>query len=97
LVRHKIFDRFLTPSDSLNLNRKNAVFISEATLGAVALVGLNQLWYADYPRYFRFINDNADWLQMDKIGHFYSTYHLVDLQKCCNGAEQLEATTNLWI
>jgi uncharacterized protein YfiM (DUF2279 family) len=70
-------DRFLTPSDSLNLNRKNAVFISEATLGAVALVGLNQLWYADYPRSnFRFINDNADWLQMDKIGHFYSTYHL---------------------
>jgi hypothetical protein len=36
---------------------------------------LNQLWYADYPRSnFRFINDNADWLQMDKIGHFYSTY-----------------------
>jgi uncharacterized protein YfiM (DUF2279 family) len=70
-------DHFLTASDSLNLKRKNAVFISEAALGAVALVGLNQLWYADYPRSkFHFINDNAEWLQMDKVGHFYSTYHL---------------------
>jgi hypothetical protein len=32
-----------------------------------ALVGLNQLWYADYARSdFHFINDNAEWLQMDK-------------------------------
>jgi hypothetical protein len=36
-----------------------------------ALVGLNQLWYADYPRSdFHFINDNAEWLQT------YSSYHL---------------------
>ena len=70
-------DQFLTPSDSLNLKRKSTVFISEAALGSVALVGLNQLWYADYPRSkFHFINDNAEWLQMDKVGHFYSTYHL---------------------
>ena len=70
-------DQFLTPSDSLHANRRKAVFISEAALGAIALVGLNQLWYADYPRSnFHFVNDNKDWLQMDKMGHFYSTYHL---------------------
>jgi uncharacterized protein YfiM (DUF2279 family) len=70
-------DQFLTPSDSLHSNLRSAVFISEAALGAVALVGLNQLWYADYPRSnFHFVNDNKDWLQMDKMGHFYSTYHL---------------------
>ena len=79
-------DRFLAPSDSLSLKRKNAVFISEAALGAGALVGLNQLWYADYPRSkFHFINDNAEWLQMDKLGHFYSTYHLGRL-----GSEMLQ-------
>jgi hypothetical protein len=39
--------------------------------GHGALVGLNQLWYADYPRSdFHFINDNAEWLQT------YSSYHL---------------------
>ncbi|MGL2994113.1 DUF2279 domain-containing protein [Flavobacterium sp. TSSA_36] len=68
---------FFTPSDSLNIQRRNAVIITETVLGGATLVGLNQLWYADYPKSnFHFINDNAEWLQMDKIGHFYSAYHL---------------------
>jgi len=71
------FDSFFKPSDSLNKKRQNAVVITEAALASVALVGLNQLWYADYPQSkFHFINDNAEWLQMDKVGHFYSAYHL---------------------
>jgi hypothetical protein len=70
-------DSFLTPSDSLNTKRQNTVFISEAVLSTVALVGLNELWYADYPKSdFHFINDNSEWLQMDKLGHMYSSYHL---------------------
>lgn len=68
---------FLKPSDTLNSSRKNLVFLSEAVVSATALVGLNQLWYADYPRSkFHFTNDNKDWLQMDKAGHLYSSYHL---------------------
>ncbi|WP_438861680.1 DUF2279 domain-containing protein [Flavobacterium maritimum] len=70
-------DSFLTPADSLNIKRQNTVFISEAVLASVALVGLNELWYADYPKSdFHFINDNSEWLQMDKLGHMYSSYHL---------------------
>ena len=70
-------DSFLTPADSLNTKRQNTVFISEAVLASVALVGLNELWYADYPKSdFHFINDNSEWLQMDKLGHMYSSYHL---------------------
>ena len=79
-------ERFLKPCDSLNLRRTKAVFISEAAVSTVALVGLNQLWYADYPRSkFHFINDNKDWLQMDKAGHIYSSYHLGRL-----GSEMLQ-------
>jgi Predicted periplasmic lipoprotein (DUF2279) len=38
---------------------------------------LNQLWYADYPKSdFHFINDNNEWLQIDKLGHLFSAYHL---------------------
>lgn len=91
LVLHNTFaqsrlDRFLTPADSLNLKRKQGVLLSEAALGAVTLVGLNQLWYADYPRSkFHVINDNAEWFQMDKVGHFYSTYHIGRL-----GSEMLQ-------
>ncbi|MFV5698380.1 DUF2279 domain-containing protein [Flavobacterium sp. ZT3R17] len=70
-------DTFLTPSDSLNKKRQNTVVISEAALASGILVGLNQLWYADYPKSdFHFINDNSEWLQMDKLGHSFSSYHL---------------------
>jgi hypothetical protein len=77
---------FLKPADSLNIKRKNTVFITEAVLASGALIGLNQLWYADYPKSdFHFINDNAEWLQMDKVGHFYSSYQIGRF-----GAEMLE-------
>jgi Predicted periplasmic lipoprotein (DUF2279) len=68
---------FFKPSDSLNKKRLNGVVISETVLASSALVGLNQLWYADYPKSdFHFINDNDEWLQMDKAGHVFSAYHL---------------------
>ncbi|MDR7210788.1 DUF2279 domain-containing protein [Flavobacterium piscis] len=70
-------ESFLTPSDTLNKKRQNTVIITEVSLATVTLIGLNQIWYADYPKSnFHFINDNDEWLQMDKIGHMYSAYHL---------------------
>ena len=79
-------DSFLKPSDTLNNKRQKAVFVSEAAFSAITLVGLNQLWYADYPRSkFHFINDNQEWLQMDKLGHLFSSYHLGRL-----GSEMLQ-------
>jgi len=77
---------FFKPSDTLNIKRQKAVFVSEAAFSAISLVGLNQLWYADYPRSdFHFINDNKEWLQMDKAGHLFSSYHLGRL-----GSEMLQ-------
>jgi hypothetical protein len=79
-------DGFLKQSDTLNTSRRNAVIVTEVIVASAALVGLNQLWYADYPRSsFHFINDNAEWLQVDKAGHLYSSYHLSRL-----GAEMLD-------
>lgn len=71
------FEAFLKPSDTLNSKRRNAVVISEASLASLSLIGLNQLWYADFPRSkFQTINDSDEWLQMDKFGHVLSSYHL---------------------
>lgn len=68
---------FLTPSDTLNKPRRNAVIAVEASLGSLTLVGLNQLWYKDFERSkFHTINDNNEWLQMDKIGHVFTSYQL---------------------
>lgn len=70
-------DKFLTTSDSLNKPRRNAVAITEATVGSLTLIGLNQLWYSDFERSkFHTVNDNAEWLQMDKIGHVFTSYQL---------------------
>lgn len=87
---------FLRPSDTLCKQRLNVVVISETAMVSTALVGLNQLWYADYPRSnLHSINDNDEWLQMDKAGHLFSTYHLgrfgADALKWsgCNKKEQL--------
>ncbi len=77
---------FLKPSDTLNLKRQNSVFISQALVTSATLLALNQLWYKDYPKSdFHFINDNAQWLQMDKAGHVFSAYQAGRM-----GAEMLE-------
>ena len=61
---------------TVDKKKRNILLISEAAIYTGALVTLNQLWYADYPRSsFHFINDNAEWLQMDKLGHMTASYY----------------------
>lgn len=43
------------------------------------MAGLYQVWYRDYERQpFTFFNDNSEWKQVDKAGHFFTTFHLSD-------------------
>jgi len=68
---------FFKKSDTLNKKRRNAVVISKSALAGGALIALHQLWYKDYPQSsFHFKNDNNDWKQMDKIGHFMTSYYV---------------------
>ncbi len=68
---------FLKPSDTLNEKRRNTVIISEIALSTATLIGLNQIWYADFERSkFHTTNDNNQWLQMDKFGHVFTSYQL---------------------
>lgn len=77
---------FLKSSDTLNKPRRTGVYVGESVALGVTLISLNQLWYKDYPKSgFHFINDNNQWLQMDKLGHMYSAYHLGRV-----GAEMLQ-------
>jgi hypothetical protein len=45
-------------------------------IGYTGVMGvLNAAWYSQYPRSgFHFFNDDAEWLQADKVGHAYSAY-----------------------
>lgn len=70
-------NEFLKPSDTLHVKRRNTIVVSEVVLGTSSLIGLNALWYKDYDRSkFHIINDLNEWMQMDKIGHAFSSYQL---------------------
>jgi len=68
---------FFQRSDTLNKKRRTAVYVTEAALGTATLIGLNEVWYSQYPRSsFKSLNDNSQWMQMDKFGHIFSSYYI---------------------
>lgn len=68
---------FYKKSDTLNIPRRNAVAITKTVLATSTLIALNNIWYADYPRSsFHFKNDNNHWKQLDKAGHFMTSYYV---------------------
>ncbi len=69
-----------TNSDSINHKKLNTVIAASAATYTLAMVGLAHTWYSDFDRQsFRFFNDASEWKQIDKVGHFYSAFHLADL------------------
>lgn len=55
---------------------------TEIVLYSTTMFALNDLWYKDYPkRSFHWINDNSNWLQMDKVGHVTTAYQVGMLGK----------------
>lgn len=50
---------------------------SEAVCYGLTMIGLNDLWYSNYARSpFHLFNDNDEWFQMDKMGHFMASYYV---------------------
>jgi len=63
--------------DTFNIIKARTLLITKASLYSATIVGLNSLWYKDYPRSeFHFINDNAEWNKMDKAGHMTTSYYM---------------------
>ncbi len=68
---------FFKQSNTLNLKKRKLLVYSGITIYSVSMIGLNRLWYAKYPKSnFHTINDNKEWLQMDKIGHAMTAYYV---------------------
>ena len=66
-----------TASPTFNKPRLTFVAGTGSALYLSAFSGLYVLWYKDYPQSpFHLYNDNAEWLQMDKVGHFYTSYYI---------------------
>jgi uncharacterized protein YfiM (DUF2279 family) len=70
-------NRFFTPADSLSKKRITFVSIGIGTTWAGGMIGLHEIWYKNVEKSsFHSFDDGSNWLQMDKMGHFYTNYHL---------------------
>lgn len=68
----------ISNSDTLSPNTRKWI-VSGANIAAWSgsYVMLNKAWYLQYAREkFHFFNDNAEWNQMDKLGHLWTTYQV---------------------
>jgi hypothetical protein len=67
------------PSDTTMVDSrkiKSFVWVTGVAYTAT-LIGLSELWYKDSEKQsFAFFNDNAEWKQVDKFGHFYSAFYV---------------------
>ncbi|MES2588554.1 MAG: DUF2279 domain-containing protein [Bacteroidota bacterium] len=60
----------------MNKKRVLATTFLNAGIWSSSNIALSKIWYSDYEKTaFHSFNDSKNWLQMDKVGHFYSTYH----------------------
>lgn len=71
--------------------------VSAAGYGG-SLISLNKAWYKNYPRSsFHTFNDAGEWLQVDKVGHAWTAYHV---SRLTTGAWQwagLSPNKSVWV
>lgn len=72
---------FLPPSDQFRPDRLRKVVWTESAVFVLTSVGLYFLWYKKFPKSkFHLLNDNKEWLQMDKLGHATTAYNVSVMQ-----------------
>lgn len=70
-------NRFFEPADSLHKGRLIATSISIGTVWSGSIIALNQVWYDGFEKTkFHSFDDSKEWMQMDKVGHAFTAYHL---------------------
>jgi len=66
--------------DSLDSKKLRNIILAESAFYAGGMTGLGFLWYKNsQSQSFQYFNDNSQWLQMDKVGHVYTAYHLAGI------------------
>ncbi len=68
---------FWNAAETYAPSRGRTVAIGLGSTYVVSMTGLYYLWYADYDLgKFHTFDDNDEWLQVDKAGHFGSAYYI---------------------
>lgn len=82
LASHISFGNSFEVKDSLKQTKNKKIFLlsSCAAVTGGSLVYLNRVWYSQYSTgKFHFFDDSREWLLMDKVGHFHSTFQISNL------------------
>lgn len=89
-----------TIADTNSVNKGRIIGVS-ALLGTAyvgGMTGLYHLWYKDYAQSsFHTINDSKAWLQVDKVGHSFSTYQMSRLSYVAFDWAGLSEKQSLWL
>ncbi|HEY8937733.1 MAG TPA: DUF2279 domain-containing protein [Cyclobacteriaceae bacterium] len=66
-----------TITTTANKKRLSILIGGSSLVYGASLVALGNLWYSNSKQQsFHFFNDDAEWKQMDKLGHFYSAFYV---------------------
>lgn len=52
------------------------IFAGQSAVYLGSIYGLSKSWYKDPLTKFKIQDDSRDWLQIDKVGHFYTSYQI---------------------
>ncbi|HIA10589.1 MAG TPA: DUF2279 domain-containing protein [Flavobacteriales bacterium] len=62
------------------------------------MIGLGTLWYSNYAQSsFHFIDDSKEWNQMDKVGHFVTSYYLNNIGTSLFIWSGVERNKSIWL
>jgi hypothetical protein len=81
-------------------NKKRALLVGgiQTVLVGGTLTGLHLLWYKQYSSgAFHTFNDDAEWCQMDKTGHFMSAYTIANIANRSWAISNLNYRKAAWI
>ena len=71
------FTKFLTPSDSLSIPRRNFVIASEGLVFSIGIIQLNKIFErGNFNSSFNIVFDNSETLQIDKAVHAFTSYQI---------------------
>ncbi|MDA7502187.1 YfiM family protein [Chitinophagales bacterium] len=91
-------EAFLEPAARIHKGRLIGLSASGLLLYAGITYSLSTTWYSEFEQGpFHFYNDNGEWLQMDKAGHFWTTYTEARIGMAMYEWTGLERRKAMWV
>lgn len=91
-------DNFFSPADSLSKGRVIGTSVGIGSFWSGSMIGLSQVWYSEVEKEpWHAFDDSKNWLQMDKVGHFYISHKISQFCRDKYMWSGVDNTTATWI